>query len=107
VSMSTLSLALIFFCVVTIVVGIYKIHSLPGDIARKRGHPQTDAITICSILGLMVFPFWMFALVWAYAGVLGTPYEIPGPAAQAGSGSPEATAGPDADDASASGEQEA
>jgi hypothetical protein len=70
------SLSLIVFSVITVVVGIYKIHSLPGDIARQRQHPQSEAITVCSILGLIVFPLWMAALVWAYAGVVGTPYIV-------------------------------
>jgi hypothetical protein len=79
-SMSTISLSLIVFCVVTIVVGIYEIHSLPGEIAKKRGHPQTEAITVCSVMGLLIFPLWMFALVWAYAGVLGQPLPAEAPA---------------------------
>jgi hypothetical protein len=38
------------------------------------------------VLGLLVFPLWMFALVWAYAGVIGAPYPLPaakGPAEEA------------------------
>lgn len=38
-SISSISLGLIFFFVIVIVIGIYKIHSLPGDIARQRNHP--------------------------------------------------------------------
>ena len=49
-----------------IVVGIIKVHELPGEIAKRKGHPQAEAIRICSLLGLIVFPFWMFALIWAY-----------------------------------------
>lgn len=89
--MSTLSLALIVMCVVVIVVGIYEIHSLPGDIARKRAHPQAEAITVCSVLGLLVFPLWMFALVWAYAGVIGAPYPLPAAKGPAEEASPPAT----------------
>jgi hypothetical protein len=70
---SSLSLGLIFFVVLVLIVGIYKLHSLPGDIATERNHPQVEAITVCSILGLLVFPFWMAALIWAYAGVIGAP----------------------------------
>ena len=57
---------LIVFSVVVIVVGIIKLHELPGKIAEDRGHPQTEAIRICSLLGLLIFPFWMVALLWAY-----------------------------------------
>ena len=57
---------LIVFCIVVIVVGIIKLHELPGKIAEDRGHPQAEAIRICSLLGLLIFPFWMIALLWAY-----------------------------------------
>ena len=64
--MKLFCISVIVFCAVVIVVGIVKIHELPGDIALKRGHPQAEAIRICSLLGLIIFPFWMFALLWAY-----------------------------------------
>jgi len=38
--------ALCVFPVLAAVV-IYKLGSLPGSIARSRGHPQADAINIC------------------------------------------------------------
>ena len=36
-------------CVMPVLAGyvIYKLGSLPGSIARSRGHPQADAINIC------------------------------------------------------------
>ena len=64
--MKLLCLGLIVMSVLIIVIGIVKVHELPGQIAQKRGHPQADAIHICSLLGLVIFPFWMFALLWAY-----------------------------------------
>lgn len=39
---------------------------MPGKIAEKRGNPQAKAIEITSLLGLLVFPLWMAALVWSY-----------------------------------------
>jgi hypothetical protein len=69
------SLCLILFSVIIIVLGIVKVHTLPGNIARQRSHPQTTAIEVCSLLGLLVFPLWMFALVWAYGGAIGTPLD--------------------------------
>ena len=59
-----------------IVVGIIKIHELPGEIAARRKHPQTEAIRICSLLGLIVFPFWMMALIWAYMRPVLTPLPL-------------------------------
>ena len=64
--MKIFCLGLIIFSVIVIIVGIIKVHELPGEIARRRGHPQAEAIRICSLLGLVVFPFWMVALLWAY-----------------------------------------
>ena len=61
-----ISLFLIFFTVLVIVVGIVVVHKLPGKIAEQRHHPQVDAIKIMSYLGLIVFPLWMAALIWAY-----------------------------------------
>jgi len=61
-----ISLFLIVGCVLLIVVGIWKIHTLPGVIAKKRHHPQAEAIEITAYLGLIAFPLWMAALIWAY-----------------------------------------
>ena len=70
-----ISLGLIFFMVVVIVLGIVKIHCYPGKIAESRGHPQAKAIEVTSLLGLIMFPLWMFALVWAYSNaVIGKVY---------------------------------
>lgn len=67
------SLVLILFSVVIIVLGIVKIHEYPSKVAEARNHPQQQAILVCSILGLLVFPLWMFALLWAYGGTIGNP----------------------------------
>lgn len=65
-----ISLGLIFFSVIVIVLGIIKIHTYPGKIAKARNHPQTEAIEVTSLLGLLIFPLWMAALVWAYSGAV-------------------------------------
>lgn len=41
--------------------------AIPGDIARKRGHSQADAINVLGWVGLLlgIVP-WVVALVWAY-----------------------------------------
>ena len=70
-----ISLFLIFFSIITIILGIIKIHSYPGKIAKARNHPQLEAIEVTSLLGLLIFPFWMAALIWSYSGaVLGRLY---------------------------------
>lgn len=41
---------------------------LPGKIARKRGHPQADAIRVLGWIGIITLGLaWPVALVWAYA----------------------------------------
>jgi hypothetical protein len=70
-----ISLSLICFSVIIIILGIVKIHTYPGKIATKRKHPQKDAIDVASLLGLLFFPLWMFALIWAYSGaIIGSMY---------------------------------
>jgi hypothetical protein len=56
------------------VLGIVKLHEYPVVIAEARNHPQRDAIMACSVMGLIIFPFWMFALIWAYGGTIGNPF---------------------------------
>jgi uncharacterized membrane protein YidH (DUF202 family) len=67
------ALFLILFSVIIIVLGIVKLHEYPVVIAEARNHPQRDAIMACSLMGLIIFPFWMFALIWAYGGTIGNP----------------------------------
>jgi predicted histidine transporter YuiF (NhaC family) len=41
--------------------------SLPGDIARKRNHPQSDAISALGWIGIITMGVgWLIAMVWAY-----------------------------------------
>jgi hypothetical protein len=54
------------FSVLVIIVGIVVVHELPGKIAAKRNHPQLEAIKVTSYLGLLIFPLWMAALIWAH-----------------------------------------
>jgi hypothetical protein len=39
---------------------------LPGRIAQKRQHPQTDAIRVTGYLGILLAPLWVIAFIWAY-----------------------------------------
>lgn len=41
--------------------------NMPGNIARKRNHPQVQAITALSWIGLITMGIgWFIAVVWAY-----------------------------------------
>jgi hypothetical protein len=64
-SLTWVALGLIFFVIVLVVYMIVTLHMIPGKVARKNNHPQLAAIEICSLMGLIVFPFWMVAMVWA------------------------------------------
>jgi predicted permease len=99
VALNIASLCLILFAVLTIVLGIVKIHEYPSKVAEARNHPQQQAILACSLLGLLVFPLWMFALLWAYGGVIGQP--LPATAAPATPGPANAPSGAAEADASA------
>lgn len=40
---------------------------MPGKIAKKRGHPQADAIRVLGWVGVVTLGLaWPIALVWAY-----------------------------------------
>lgn len=53
-------IALVIFLVV-------KIAPIPGHIARKRGHPQADAVMALGWVGIVTLgAAWPIALVWAY-----------------------------------------
>jgi len=46
--------------------------SMPGDIAKKRGHPQTDAIQVMGWIGIITLGIsWFIAIVWAYTKPIG------------------------------------
>ena len=75
-ALNYVSLFIIFMSVIIIVVGIWKIHTLPGLIAKKRNHPQAEAIEITAYLGLIVFPLWMAALIWVYMRPVLQPIDI-------------------------------
>ena len=43
------------------------IGNLPGEIARKRNHPQAQAITALGWIGLITMGVgWFIAMVWVY-----------------------------------------
>nr|WP_240906045.1 DUF3302 domain-containing protein [Thiorhodococcus mannitoliphagus] len=72
------SLGLILCCIIIIVLFIIFVHTMPGKIARKRGNAQAEAIEILSLLGLIIFPLWMAALVWAFVQPFTVPVELVG-----------------------------
>ena len=50
-----------------VILMVVKLGPLPGNIARKRGHPQADAINVLGWIGVATFGLaWPLALIWAY-----------------------------------------
>lgn len=89
------SLGLILVCVIVIVLFIIFVHTMPGKIARKRGNPQAKAIEILSLLGLLIFPLWMAALVWAYVRPFAVPVTVVDKPAEGESGAEAPPSGAD------------
>jgi hypothetical protein len=57
-------IAVLLAAVVVVVVGL---GSLPGAIARKRGHPQAAAVNAASWLGVATLGLlWPLAFIWAF-----------------------------------------
>ncbi len=46
---------------------VTKLGPIPGNIAKRRGHPQADAINVLGWIGVVTLGLaWPIALVWAY-----------------------------------------
>ena len=48
-----------------ILVGIVLLGGVPGHIARKNHHPQASMIHTLGLVGIIVWPVWIGALIWA------------------------------------------
>jgi hypothetical protein len=65
-ALSVLALILLFaMAAVAAVVAVY-LAMAPGRIAKRRGHPQADAVNLLGWLGLPTGVLWVAAIVWAY-----------------------------------------
>ena len=61
------ALLILFVLLVGVIALIGLLGALPGHIARKRGHPQADAIAVGGWVGLIFFGvLWPLMLIWAY-----------------------------------------
>ena len=68
---------LVLLVLAAAVVGIWVILGmLPGNIARKRNHPQAEAINVCGWWGVITLGILLpLAFIWAYT----KPDELTGP----------------------------
>ncbi|EIM25367.1 DUF3302 domain-containing protein [Microvirga lotononidis] len=56
--------------VATLIAVFVALGMMPGHIARKRGHPWPEAVTVGSWATLICgFVFWPLVLIWAYVDV--------------------------------------
>ena len=65
------ALVIIVFLIIAFATVIVVLGSLPGKIARKRGHPHADAVNVASWIGIATGILWPFAFVWAFLPVPG------------------------------------
>jgi hypothetical protein len=60
------ALGILFFVVIFIFYGIIAIHDIPYEIAKKRNHPQQDALHIAGWVSLFTLhAIWPFLWIWA------------------------------------------
>ncbi|QYJ78126.1 DUF3302 domain-containing protein [Shewanella acanthi] len=60
------ALGILFFVVLVIFYGSIAIHDIPYEIAKKRNHPQQDALHIAGWISLFTLHvLWPFLWIWA------------------------------------------
>ena len=53
--------------IAAVVAGWIVLAMLPGKIAKKRDHPQAEAVNVAGWLGALTLGlFWPLALIWAF-----------------------------------------
>jgi len=62
---STAGLVAIIFAVALVLIFIA---GLPGLIAERRRHPNANAIIVCGLVGILIWPAWIVAFIWAFTG---------------------------------------
>ena len=61
------ALVVIAILIAVVIWLVVLLGSMPGNIARKRNHPQAEAITALGWVGLITMGLgWFVAIVWAY-----------------------------------------
>jgi hypothetical protein len=60
------ALGILIFAAVTVFYGIIVIHDIPYEIAKKRNHPQQDALHVAGWVSLFTLHvLWPFLWIWA------------------------------------------
>ena len=61
------ALVVIAILIAVVIWLVVLLGSTPGNIARKRNHPQAEAITALGWIGIITLgASWLVAIVWAY-----------------------------------------
>ena len=61
------ALVVITILIAVVIWLVVLLGNMPGDIARKRNHPQAVAITALGWIGVITMGLgWFVAMVWAY-----------------------------------------
>ena len=61
-----IALGILVFAVITVFYGIIVIHDIPYEIAKKRNHPQQDALHVAGWVSLLTLHIlWPFLWIWA------------------------------------------
>ena len=65
--MNTIASSILMLAVlVAAVVFAFWIGEWPWRIAKRRGHPNSDAIRVCGLIGLVFWPCLVVAFIWAF-----------------------------------------
>lgn len=60
------ALCILFFVAITLFYGVIAIHDIPYEIAKKRNHPQQDAIHVAGWVSLLTLHvIWPLLWIWA------------------------------------------
>ena len=61
-----IALVMLIFVAITLFYGIIAIHDIPYEIAKKRNHPQQDALHVAGWVSLFTLHIlWPFLWIWA------------------------------------------
>ena len=61
-----IALGMLVFVVITLFYGVIAIHDIPYELAKRRNHPQQDAIHVAGWISLFTLHIlWPFLWIWA------------------------------------------
>ena len=65
--LNAFALIVLTLLIATCVAAVVFLGMLPGKIAKKRHHPQAEAVNVAGWVGILAGGvLWPFALVWAF-----------------------------------------